>query len=166
MTATTTTTTTLPTKSKTTSSPPKGDTILALVIKALVAIRSTKKGVSRQAIASWVLANSDKSAGASFNGWLRRAVAQGLEKNLLSVGETSQRFKLGEAGKSFGKPKKVVKKPTKKKVVSSKKKKTSLKKKKTPKRKTTKTSSKKKPVKKTTKKKTTPKKSAGRSKKQ
>ena len=135
---------------KKTTTTPKGESMLALVMKALSAIRSSKKGVSRQAIANWILENSKKNAGAAFNGWLRRALATGLEKNLLKRGETTQRYKLGDAAKSFGKVAKK-KKVVKKKVVSKKKKKTTTKKKKTTtKKKSKKTASKKKSTKKTT----------------
>lgn len=110
----------------------KGESMLTLVMKALVAIRSSKKGVSRQAVANWVVANSDKQAGPAFNSWMRRALKAGLEKNLLKQGETNQRYKLGDEAKSFGKPKKKVVK--KKKAVVSKKKKTTRKKKTTTKK--------------------------------
>lgn len=127
---------------------PKSDSMVTLVVKALVAIRSSKKGTSRQAVANWIFANTDKTPSAAFNGWLRRAFATGMGKNLFVQGETKQRYKLGEAAKNYGKPKKKVVK--KKKAAGSKKKKTTKKKKKTTAKKSTK--------KKTTKKKTVTKK--------
>ena len=127
-----------------------GPSMIALVLQAVPAVKAWQKGASRAAIANWILANTQKTAGGRFNATLRRALATCMEKNLLKAGTTSQRYKLGEAAKSFGKKKKVVKK---KKKVTKKKKKVTKKKKKTTKKKKKVTKKKKKVTKKKTTKK-------------
>ena len=125
------------------------------VLKAIGQLKGGSKGASRTAIANWLIANCNKTAGGRFNGALRRALAAGLEKNLLRAGATSQRFKLGEAAAAYLKPKKA--KKAKKVAKKSKKKKTTKKKaaKKTSKKKTA--GKKKAPKKRTSKKKAAPK---------
>ena len=111
-----------------------GPTTISLIIQAIGATKAGNKGVSRAAIASWILSNSNKTAGGRFNSVLRRALAAALEQGILRPGVTAQRFKLGTLPK---KAKKVVKKKKAKKV--TKKKKSSAKKaKKAGKKKTTK----------------------------
>eukprot|EP01083_Nonionella_stella_P049893 132888_1 len=154
------------------SSPP----MIFLICKAIGQIRSGYKGASRQAIANYLINNNNKSRGGNFNYRLRTALKKGIDAGVLRVGDTEQRFKLGENAKSVTNPpkpkkKKVVKKKkvSKKKKKVSKKKKTASKKKKTTKKKKTvskkkktskkkavskkkKVSKKRKPAKKTTKK--------------
>ena len=131
----------------------KKESTIYMVCKAIGAVRKGgSKGVSRAAIANYLVANFGKTAGAHFNATLRQALAKGIKAGVLREGETAQRFKLGENAKSVTNPpkakrKKVVKKKvTKKRKVSKKKKTTKRKKKKT-------ASKKKKPSKKVSKKK-------------
>ena len=133
------------------------ESTIYMVCKAVGAIRKGgNKGVSRAAIANYLVENFGKTAGAHFNATLRTALAKGIAAGVLKQGENAQRFKLGENAKAVTNPpkpkkKKVVKKKkavTAKKKVSKKKKKTTAKKKKVVKKKASKKTSKKKSVKK------------------
>eukprot|EP01083_Nonionella_stella_P033988 92997_1 len=74
--------------------------MMFLICKAIGQIRSGSKGASRQAIANYLTANNGKTAGARFNYYLRTALKKGVEAGVLRVGDTDQRFKLGEKAKS------------------------------------------------------------------
>ena len=118
-------------------SSPSGSSTIALVLQAMGATRGGRKGVSRQAIANWILANTNKQRGARFNAVLRRCLATALENGVLVQGATNQRFKLG--AKPAPEKKKAAKKAKKKKTASkqnktSSKRKTGGKKKKTSKK--------------------------------
>jgi len=110
------------------------ESTIYMVCKAVGAIRKGgNKGVSRAAIANYLVANFGKTAGAHFNATLRKALAKGVDAGVLREGDNAQRFKLGENAKAVTNPpkakkRKVVKK--KKKVSKRKKKKTVSKKKK------------------------------------
>ena len=120
-----------------------------MICKAIEAIKSGRKGCSRQAIASYILENYDKESGGRFNATLRNALKKGLESGILKQGETLQRFKLGPAAKSITNPPKPKKKAkakanAKKKVAKKDKKVGSKKKKSTTNKKKATTSKKKK----------------------
>ena len=143
------------------------ESTIYMVCKAVGAIRKGgNKGVSRAAIANYLVENFGKTAGAHFNATLRTALAKGIAAGVLKQGENAQRFKLGENAKAVTNPPKPKKKKVvkKKKAVSKKKKKKVTKKKKAAsKKKKTVSSKKKKVVKKS--KKTSKKKSAKKGKK-
>ena len=151
------------------------ESTIYMVCKAVGAIRKGgNKGVSRAAIANYLVENFGKTAGAHFNATLRTALAKGIAAGVLKQGENAQRFKLGENAKAVTNPpkpkkkkvvkkKKAVSKKKKKKVTKKKKKTVSKKKKAASKKKKTVSSKKKKVVKKS--KKTSKKKSAKKGKK-
>ena len=79
----------------------KKESTIYMVCKAIGAVRKGgSKGVSRAAIANYLVANFGKTAGAHFNATLRQALAKGIKAGVLREGETAQRFKLGENAKS------------------------------------------------------------------
>ena len=95
------------------------ESTIYMVCKAVGAIRKGgNKGVSRAAIANYLVENFGKTAGAHFNATLRNALAKGVAAGVLKQGENAQRFKLGENAKAVTNPPK----PKKKKVVKKKKK--------------------------------------------
>ena len=109
------------------------ESTIYMVCKAVGAIRKGgNKGVSRAAIANYLVENFGKTAGAHFNATLRTALAKGIAAGVLKQGENAQRFKLGENAKAVTNPPKPKKKKVvkKKKAVSKKKKKKVTKKKK------------------------------------
>ena len=108
----------------------KGPTTIFLICKAIGAIRlGGSKGVSRQAIANYLIANNGKTAGGNFNANLRRALKSGIAGKIIRFGDTEQRYKLAANAKAITNPPKkgAIKKKKKKKV--SRKKKASKKKK-------------------------------------
>eukprot|EP01084_Bolivina_argentea_P139202 244889_1 len=107
-----------------------------LICTAIKTLKGGKKGVSRIAIANYLISNNNKTAGGQFNSNLLRALKKGIESNILKHGETQQRFKLDEKAKSIINPPKPKSKPKKK--TPKKKAKKKSKKKKTPKKKSVK----------------------------
>merc|ERR1711972_977638 len=107
------------------------ESTIYMVCKAVGAIRKGgNKGVSRAAIANYLVENFGKTAGAHFNATLRTALAKGVAAGVRKQGENAQRFKLGENAKAVTNPPKPNKKKVVKKVTSKKKKKVTKKKKK------------------------------------
>ena len=129
----------------------KKESTIYMVCKAIGAVRKGgSKGVSRAAIANYLVANFGKTAGAHFNATLRQALAKGIKAGVLRKGQTAQRFKLGENAKSVTNPPKAKRKKVAKKKVTKKKK---VSKKKTTKKKKKTALNKRKPSKKVSKKK-------------
>eukprot|EP01084_Bolivina_argentea_P309838 535979_1 len=133
-------------KKQATKKAASGPSFIYLICAAIKAIKGGRKGVSRVAIANFLISNNNKTPGGQFNANLLRALKKGIASGILKYGESQQRFKLDENAKSIINPpkpkpkkKKTPKKSTKNK--STKKKGT---KKKTPKKKTTKKKKKKK----------------------
>ena len=89
-----------------------------MICEAIKTIKPGRKGVSRQAIASYIIEKYNKEAGARFNTNLRNALKKGLESAVLVQGETTQRYKLGLESQSIINPPK----PKKKKATSNKRK--------------------------------------------
>merc|ERR1712154_310874 len=58
------------------------------------------KGASRQSIAKYIQQNYGLEGGSSFNSALRRCLNNGMEAGIFEHGETSQRFKMTENGRS------------------------------------------------------------------
>merc|ERR1712096_337570 len=143
-----------------------GPTTIFLICKAIGAVKlGGNKGVSRQAIANYLIANNGKTAGGNFNANLRRALQSGIAAKIIRFGDSQQRYKLGENAKACTNPKKRAPAKAKKakKKASSKKKRVS--KKKTVSKKKKKAAPKKKKPASKKKKKVTPKKKASKKKK-
>jgi len=109
------------TKKSTGGSKGSHPTYMKMSLEAITKNSHFGKGLSRPAIANYIKGNyglgSNKDTGI-FNANLRKALADGVTKGFLEHGESEQRFKLTDKGRSFLNPKK---KGTRSKSPSSKK---------------------------------------------
>ena len=72
-----------------------------MIITAIASQTRSRRGVSRQMIASYLQQNYHVSSGGRFNAALRSALNSGIDSGIFKFGNTKQRFKLTDDGRKL-----------------------------------------------------------------
>eukprot|EP00483_Globobulimina_turgida_P008620 UN08638 len=70
-----------------------GPKFIFMICAAISAIQQYRGGASRAALASYIIKNYGKTAGARFNAALRRAFKTGIEAGVIKQGDTAPRYR-------------------------------------------------------------------------